>query len=191
MKYSVVVAIFALLCGCKQSSGQRHTNYLHMRAMPTNDTLGCKDGRIWRQVGNDDFVDIGPITDSCNCNPKEEYHNRSSQKIPILPGYIACWSNINPDSFMVTYKRVCANGEVLELLNHPFVFVKRDKGYDTLRCVVYIISENKKDTTIQYSTSRNLFDATDYSEWRVFSTGGSYFVGQVDTAYIYEPKIKR
>ena len=41
-----------------------------MRAMPSNDSLGCKGGRIWKQVGNDDFVDVGPVTDSCNCNVK-------------------------------------------------------------------------------------------------------------------------
>lgn len=70
MKYSTIGFFF--LCFVFACKGQRHTDYLHMRAMTTNDALGCKDGRIWKQVGDNDWVDIGPITDSCNCYTKEK-----------------------------------------------------------------------------------------------------------------------
>lgn len=166
MKILIGIAFLFLLLSC----GNKHTNHMGMRAMPGNDTLGCKEGYIWKQVGDDDWVAIGPKTDSCNCNGPKDTTFHPLAHIPILPQYKFFESALNPDSGWVQLGRKIdslekIDGGVAFLPSKPlYVFVKKEhwKSWDTLRAIVFIIGF-KKDTTIEYSTSGHLFDARSYA----------------------------
>lgn len=65
MNINIIFSILFLI-GCTTK-----TDHMGMRAIttkPYNDSLGCKKGHLWRLVKDDEWVDIGPVTDSCNCN---------------------------------------------------------------------------------------------------------------------------
>jgi hypothetical protein len=88
---TLLTLITIIFVGCVHSQRPKvsHTNHMGMRALttkPDHEDIGCKNGHLWKQIGYDDWIDIGVVTKKCNCNyfsdsNQESFHAPKNQEV--------------------------------------------------------------------------------------------------------------